>query len=176
MLKSFRTSIQGFLRSRALILMLTMAGSGFFATSCNSSEGSDDEGTEQAAPSPSAEESATENAVDNGKGIGPVTDVEIPATIDKEMATKGHELFESKCTACHNSTADKKVGPGLKDVTKRRKPEWIMNMVMNPSEMTQKDPTAKELLGTYMAQMANQSLTQEETRQVLEFLRENDSK
>ena len=27
-----------------------------------------------------------------------------------------------------------------------RTPEWIMNMILNPTEMVEKDPLAKELL------------------------------
>lgn len=45
-------------------------------------------------------------------------------------------------------------------------------MIMNPMEMVQKDPIAKELLMEYNGTpMANQNLTQEETRAVLEYFR-----
>jgi hypothetical protein len=70
----------------------------------------------------------------------------------------------------------RKVGPALKDVTNRRKPEWIMNMIMNPAEMTQKDPTAKSLLGEYMTQMANQNVDEKGARAILEYFRTNDKK
>lgn len=54
----------------------------------------------------------------------------------------------------------------------RRTPEWTANMIMNPMEMVQKDPIAKELLMEYNGTpMANQNLTQEETRAVLEYFR-----
>lgn len=46
-----------------------------------------------------------------------------------------------------------------------------MNMIINPVEMTQKDPTAKELLGEYMAQMTNQNVGEKEARALLEYLR-----
>lgn len=161
-----------------MIVLLAIMFAGFFAVSCSSPENDKEDTSEQVTPSPSESSSpeSAEAAEDNGKGIGPVTSVDIPKNIDHQMATEGHALFETKCTACHNPTSEKKVGPGLKGVSQRRKPEWIMNMILNPSEMTQKDPTAHELLGTYMAQMANQSLTQEEARKVYEFFRENDTK
>jgi len=120
---------------------------------------------------------AADNDPMKNKGIGPVTSVTLGA-LDDAMADKGKVTFAAKCTACHN-TPDidtKKIGPSLKSVTKRRTPEWIMNQILNPSEMTQKDPIAKELLGKYIAQMANQNLTQDEARQVLEYFRQNDSK
>jgi mono/diheme cytochrome c family protein len=91
------------------------------------------------------------------------------------MADNGSKIFASKCVACH--ALDKKVvGPALSGVTKRRAPEWIMNQILNPSDMTAKDPIAKDLLGRYIAQMANQNLTQNEARGVLEYFRKNDNK
>ena len=63
------------------------------------------------------------------------------------------------------------IGPALQDVTERRTPEWIMNMILNPEEMTKKDPIAKELLAEYLSPMANQSLEEEEARKILEYFR-----
>jgi len=107
-------------------------------------------------------------------GIGPVQKLELGA-IDPAVARKGKELYEAKCSACHK-IGEKYVGPDLKDVTKRRKPEWIMNMIMNPEEMTKKDPVAQELLATYYTQMTFQNLSEEEVRGILEYFREIDSK
>ncbi|MBI2967305.1 MAG: cytochrome c [Bacteroidetes bacterium] len=107
------------------------------------------------------------------RGIGPVSSVST-GTLDHTLAATGKSIFESKCTACHKIEV-KHVGPALNGVTERRTPEWIMNMILNPTEMTQKDPIAKDLLATYMAPMANQNLTQDEARAVLEFFRSNDN-
>ena len=73
--------------------------------------------------------------------------------------------------ACHKP--DKKfIGPAPTGIFKRRTPEWIMNMILNPEEMTQKDPLAKALLVEFNGSpMANQNLTEEEARQVLEYFR-----
>ncbi len=47
-----------------------------------------------------------------------------------------------------------------------------MNMILNPEEMVQKDPDAKALLIEYNGSpMANQSLTEEEARNILEYFR-----
>ena len=156
--------------------------SGALLTSCGGGETNTDENkSNQPAynPNVTTEQPAADNttsAVDEGKGVGPITNVEVGADIDKTMADKGKAIFESKCTACHNPTDEKKVGPGLHKVTERRKPEWIMNMALNPENMVQNDPTAKELLATYIAPMANQHLTEEEARSVLEYFRQNDKK
>jgi mono/diheme cytochrome c family protein len=109
-------------------------------------------------------------AADEGKGVGPVTTVNLGTGIDQALADKGKAVFEAKCTACHKF-GERYVGPDLAGVTERRKPEWIMNMVLNPENMVQQDPTAKELLGEFMTQMPNQNLTQEEARAVLEYFR-----
>lgn len=124
------------------------------------------------------EEAATNTTeIDNmeNKGIGPVKSVEIGADIDAALATQGAELFKNMCSACHKMEK-KFIGPALTDVTERRTPEWIMNMILNPEEMIQKDPIAKKLLvESNMAVMANQGLTQEEARAILEYFRQFDA-
>jgi hypothetical protein len=60
-------------------------------------------------------------------------------------------------------------------VTKRREPEWIMNQIMVPDKMTAEDPIAKELLATYMTQMTNQNITEEQARNILEYFRQQDA-
>ncbi|MCB0725685.1 MAG: cytochrome c [Ignavibacteriae bacterium] len=108
-------------------------------------------------------------------GIGPVDKVEISATIDDGMVTKGKQIFETKCLSCHKIN-EKFVGPALIGVTKRRKPEWIMNQILNPEEMTKKDEVAKRLFHEYnMTQMTFQNVTQDDARAILEYFRKNDS-
>ncbi|MBS0617149.1 MAG: cytochrome c [Spirochaetes bacterium] len=109
------------------------------------------------------------------KGVGPVKEVQIGATVDAAMASEGAKIFQTKCSACHETGA-RKVGPAMYEVTKRRAPEWIMNMILNPEEMTKVDPQAQELLATYLAQMTFQNVTQDDARKILEFFRDTDSK
>jgi len=122
-----------------------------------------------------AQEATTEE-VDplKDKGVGPVSSVEI-GPLDKSLAEKGKTLFETKCSACHKLDT-KYVGPALSGVTKRRTPEWIMNMMLNPVEMTQKDPVAKKLLEEHLTQMTFQDLTQDDARAILEYFRSEDEK
>ncbi|KAA9325695.1 c-type cytochrome [Adhaeribacter soli] len=110
---------------------------------------------------------------DNGLGIGPVKSVDV-SKFDPALADKGKSIFEGKCSACHQLSDQKIVGPGLKGVTGRHKPEWIMNMIINPVEMTQKDPQAKKLLAEHLTQMTNQDIHEEDARALLEYLRQND--
>jgi mono/diheme cytochrome c family protein len=123
------------------------------------------------------EEAANTTAeVDNmqNKGIGPIDNLDLSTDVDQAMATRGEELFKNLCSACHKM--DKKfVGPELTGVTERRTPEWIMNMILNPEQMIKEDPIAKKLLiESNMAVMANQNLSEEESRAILEYFRQYD--
>lgn len=107
------------------------------------------------------------------KGVGKITTIELE-DIDPSMATKGENIFNSQCTTCHK-VEKKYIGPELKGVTKRRSPEWIMNMILDPELMVKEDPIAKDLLAKHnYSPMANQDLSEEEARQILEFFRAND--
>lgn len=104
------------------------------------------------------------------KGIGPISSVSL-GEIDQALVSEGETVFKAKCTACHK-ISKKFVGPALKGITQRRSPEWIMNMTLNPEEMIQKDPIAMQLLvEANGAPMANQNLTEEEARALLEYFR-----
>ncbi len=61
-------------------------------------------------------------------------------------------------------------------VTEKRKPEWIMNMILNPDGMLKDDEEAKKLLAEFAAPMANQNLTEEQARAILEYFRLKDKK
>lgn len=105
------------------------------------------------------------------KGIGPITSIDLPVEIDQAMVAHGKDIYNKMCTACHRPNK-KFIGPAQAGVMERRTPEWVMNMILNPEEMLQKDPLAKDLLVEFnSAPMANQNLTQEEARAVLEYFR-----
>jgi mono/diheme cytochrome c family protein len=104
-------------------------------------------------------------------GVGPIKEpIKLNDAIDIALAKKGEKVFEVKCYQCHRVDS-KLVGPPLNDVTLRRKPEFILNMMMNPEGMLQKHPEVKKLLGQYLTPMANQNLTRDEALAILEFLR-----
>ncbi len=107
----------------------------------------------------------------SNKGIGPIKSLKLDDKIDQEMVAHGAEVFKKLCTACHR--VDKKfIGPSPAGIMERRTPEWVMNMILNPVEMTQKDPLAKALLIEFNgAPMANQNLSEEDSRAILEYFR-----
>lgn len=105
------------------------------------------------------------------KGVGPVSSVTLPAKIDTEMAAKGEAVYNQMCLACHR-IGQKFIGPAPNGVLERRSPEWVMNMILNPEVMVKEDPLAKDLLMEFNGSpMANQGLTQEQARAVLEYFR-----
>ncbi len=139
-----------------------------FLTGCGGGEKGSAGKTSYAPPKASVEETTTDPM--QNKGIGPVKEIQL-GEVDQALADAGEEIFTQKCMACHK--VDKKfIGPSPKDILDRRSPEWVMNMILNPEEMVQKDPIAKQLLvEANGAPMANQNLTEDDARKVLEYFR-----
>ena len=105
------------------------------------------------------------------KGIGAINSITLNTEIDQTLVTQGEDVFKKMCTACHR--VDKKfIGPAPNGILERRSPEWVMNMILNPEEMVQKDQLARDLLIEFNGSpMANQNLSKEEARAVLEYFR-----
>ena len=155
------------------IFKFMIAGSVVMFTACGGGETpTQDTETQTETPAAAVEEAAPE-VEEYNMGIGPVTERLELGDLDAALATNGETVFAEKCTACHKM-GERHVGPALDDVTGRRTPEWIMNMILNPDEMTKKDPIAYDLIAEYIAPMANQSLSLEESRALLEYFRSVD--
>ena len=122
-------------------------------------------------PEPTNEVPASQRVTLDNKGVGQIKNITLDPEINQEMATAGSELFKTNCTACHKT--DKRfIGPKMQGILERRSPEWVMNMILDPKLMTEEDQCAKDLLVEFNgAAMANQNLTVEQTRSLLEFFR-----
>lgn len=150
------------------VQFVTLAAVAALMSACGGS-GASTETTESAAPMEIYKPKAAASAL----GVGPITSEIQLEPINADMAKQGEELFTSMCTACHKM--DKRhVGPGLKGVIERRNPTWVMNMILDPEKMVAEDPVAKALLAEYLSPMANQNLTQDQARAVLEYFRQYD--
>ncbi|MEX0273934.1 MAG: cytochrome c [Flavobacteriaceae bacterium] len=150
---------------------------GILLVGCGGKEKKEDKGgdfemtrTKTEAKKESTSEGGVPIDLDN-KGVGPITQMTFEAEINEEMAARGEEKFNSICVACH--TVDKRmIGPAMTGVYERRSPEWVMNMILNPDGMLKEDPIAKALLKEYNnAIMLNQNLTEDEARDIAEYLR-----
>lgn len=103
------------------------------------------------------------------KGVGPIKEISL-GEIDKNMVSQGQELFQRKCMTCHS--LDKKlVGSALRGITKKRTPEWIMNMMLNPDGMINENKTAKELFEDMKVRMNPKDVNETDARKILEYLR-----
>lgn len=142
----------------------------FISCGKDKKEGAEDfsvSGTEESAASSDA------SSYDPNRGEGKHENIELGA-LDVAMAEKGESVSGVKCTSCHKMTEERLVGPGWKGVTERRKPEWIMNFITNPDPMIDKDPELQAQLELCLVRMPNQSLADQEAREILEFMRKND--
>ena len=126
---------------------------------------------EQSQMEPVDQAPASERITLDNKGVGKIKNLELPSTIDQDMVDRGQALFKTNCSACHK--VDKRfIGPSPKGIMKRRSPEWIMNMILDPQLMVEQDRCAKDLLVEFNgAAMANQNMTEDQARDILEYFR-----
>ena len=130
------------------------------------------ETTEKAVETPVASGTKASERIDlSNKGVGPITSIVLNDAIDEAMAASGKTVYDQMCLACHR-IGKKFIGPAPDGVLERRTPEWVMNMILNPDQMVKEDPLAKELLIEFNGSpMANQGLTEEQARAILEYFR-----
>ena len=147
------------------ILMASILSISLFA--CTSRQ----EAEEAAKNSPSPVEAAAEQPEVHGTEV---KEIALTNPLNQEWVANGEKIYDSKCLSCHKLTDEKLVGPGWKDVTKRRTPVWIMNMILNVEMMLDEDPEAQLMLEQCLVRMPNQNLTEADSRQVIEFMRHND--
>ena len=110
------------------------------------------------------------NPQNKDQGIGPIKNVEL-GPINKKMVDDGKKIYNAKCFVCHDLD-QKKIGPTLRNVTKERTPEYIMNLLVNSVQMQKENHIVKELLKKYNnVPMPDPAITQAQARSVLEYLR-----
>lgn len=155
-------------RKSLLATALLISGCLFF-WACNSGE----KPAEETSQTPATEETAKDQSEVHGTEIKP-GDVELSTPLNQQWVSAGKGIYELKCQACHKLTDERLVGPGWKDVTKRREPHWVMNMITNVEMMLEKDPEAQKLLEQCLVRMPNQNISKDDSRQILEYMRSND--
>lgn len=103
-------------------------------------------------------------------GIGPVKEVKL-GPINEALAKEGKNIFNTKCFACHRMDS-KLVGPALVPIVKKTNPVYLMNYLLNTTEMQKKEPEIKRMIKEYNGiAMPDQYLNEKQARAVLEYMR-----
>jgi mono/diheme cytochrome c family protein len=137
---------------------------------CGGNDSNETKGT-----SPEPGKAANGNpSYDPNRGEGKFTKVDVSPTLETAKADAGEKVFSVKCSSCHKLSEEKLVGPGWKGVTDRHTAEWIMNFATNTDEMINKDPKAQAMLEICLVRMPNQNLSDDDARNIYEFMRKND--
>ncbi|MEP6746193.1 MAG: cytochrome c [Bacteroidota bacterium] len=153
--------------------LIIIAAISMFIAACGSN--TDDKASNHTIPGADKKETPDANpSYDPKRGEGKFSEVQVPATLDAAKAESGNKIYAVKCSSCHKTTDEKLVGPGWKGVTSRHSPEWIMNFATNPDVMIDKDPKAQAMLELCLVRMPNQNLTDDDARNIYEFMRKND--
>lgn len=148
-----------------------------FLVACGGGQSGGEKGAASATPENGAAATTTANgnpSYDPHRGEGKFHDVKIDPKLDGALAEKGEKIYELKCSSCHKLTGEMLVGPGWKGVTERHSADWILNFVTNTDEMLDKDPKAQAMLEICMVRMPNQNLSDDDAREIYEFMRKND--
>lgn len=153
-------------RKSNLAVAFFITGSLFFFA-CNGGDTSNETNASN------ADETASKQSEVHGNEVKP-GDVTLTTPLNQEWVAAGKKTYDLKCQSCHKLTDERVVGPGWAGVTKRREPHWIMNMITNVDMMLESDPEAQKLLEQCLVRMPNQNISKDESRQILEFMRNND--
>ncbi|KAF0150346.1 MAG: cytochrome c [Ignavibacteria bacterium] len=106
-------------------------------------------------------------------GIGPIKEKITLGPLDNAKAAEGKMIFEVKCSQCHKLD-ERYTGPAVRNITKKRTPEYILNNILNPEEMANKHPEAKKLVAIHATKMTFQNVTKEDALKILEYFRSED--
>lgn len=113
-------------------------------------------------------------ATNDGKGVGEIKSVKLNDPLNQDMVDRGQAIYDMKCAACHKLSGSRVVGPSWEGLTKKRKPEWLMNMITNVEVMLEEDPEARKLLEECLTRMPNQNVSIGDARDIVEFMYFND--
>ncbi len=99
-------------------------------------------------------------------------------------ATNGERLWKSrKCNNCHKLTEKKKVGPGVKGVTKRRSEGWLIKWLKNPQLTWEENDAETRKLRKWKKGLEKakktkmrikKKLTDQEVSDLIAFMKKND--
>ncbi len=98
-----------------------------------------------------------------------------PEKLNDMLVVRGQFIYSKQCIKCHEMEINLK-GPALRNVTKRRKADWIKSMILKPDKMIVEDSIAKKLYYEHGVKMAVEDLTDDDANAVMEYLKSVDAK
>lgn len=156
------------------VLMMSMISVAVI-TSCGGDKNTNESTIPDTQTSTDAAPTAEGDQYDPKRGMGKWTAETISyAELTPEMGTSGKKIFDVKCSACHKLTDEKLVGPGWKGITTKHEPYWIMNFISDPDPMIDVDPELQKQLELCMVRMPNQNLSDQDGKDILAFMKQND--
>jgi len=161
------------MKFKSLVITAVLSTGVVVFVACNDEKKSKDTSTVTNTDTATTDVKPVEQPEVHGTEVKP-GEIKFENPLSAAWVTNGKAIYELKCGSCHKLTEERLVGPGWKGVTKRREPEWIMNMITNVDMMLETDPEAQKLLEQCLVRMPNQNLTRDDARQVMEFMRSND--
>ena len=84
----------------------------------------------------------------------------------------GQAIFVKACASCHSIGKGQRVGPDLKDITKRRERSWVARYVQSPERMRNElDPIAVDLKARFPAvRMPNLQVSEADVSDLLSYI------
>jgi cytochrome c oxidase subunit 2 len=91
---------------------------------------------------------------------------------------EGEQLFKTTCIACHQISEAKLVGPGLKNVDKRRSQEWLVKFIKNSQSLVQAgDKQAVEVFNQFnKIPMPNHDYSDAQVLNIIAYIKSESSK
>ena len=102
-------------------------------------------------------------------GIGKYQQLNLQPVSDS-LSMTGKKIFEENCSSCHKMEY-KNIGPDLSDIMSRRKPEWIMNFMLNMKKMKKGEATTIALDKEFAYANCYIPLSENKAQNVLEYFR-----
>jgi cytochrome c oxidase subunit 2 len=91
---------------------------------------------------------------------------------------EGQKLFNMTCMACHQISDQNLVGPGLKNVDKRRSQDWLVKFIQNSQKMVQAgDKQAVEVYNKFnKIPMPNHDYSEAQVLSILAYIKSESAK
>ena len=100
--------------------------------------------------------------------------VNLTTPLIQYMVRKGKRVYEEQCVGCHSLDGRRLEASTFQGITKKRAPEWIMNLTTGVQMQLASNKKEQTQLEKCYTRQPDQRLNIEQSRDILEYLRSND--